>query len=147
MRYQSNRSTSIVRAAAVAAVALFATSAGAVAETQLKGQWNGTSQLRGESSTAKTFLSLGAPDDESATLRLEGRTNCSLRDGKYSADGNGVWNLSFKQASGGDACRRLAQGKFTLHESASSKQILLDVSYPSANGEQNQRHGALNRYP
>src|ERR1700753_743862 len=86
MRYQSNRSTSIVRAAAVAAVALFATSAGAVAETQLKGQWNGTSQLRGESSTAKTFLSLGAPDDESATLRLEGRTNCSLRDGKYSAD-------------------------------------------------------------
>ena len=147
MRKKTNRSKSVVPLAICTAIALFAASAGAMAETQLKGQWTGTSQLRGESSTSKTVLSLGSPDDEAATLRLEGRSTCNLRQGKYAPDGNGGWNLSFKEASGGDACTRLAQGKFTLHESASSRQILFDVSYPAAGGEQNQRHGALNRYP
>ncbi|HEX6833666.1 MAG TPA: hypothetical protein VF132_09035 [Rudaea sp.] len=119
----------------------------AYAETELSGQWIGNSQVEGDSSVAKTSLSLSGASDENATLRLEGRSNCTLRDGKVTSAADGAWNLSFKDARGGDVCARLAKGTFVLHPGSTPRQLVFDVTYPGPDGNQNQRHGALHRYP
>ena len=63
------------------------------------GQWTGNSQVDGDRSTSKTVLSLGAPDAENATLRIQGNTTCTLKQGSYAANGSGGWTLSFKEPS------------------------------------------------
>lgn len=131
----------------VIAIASSAASAYAIAETELRGQWIGNSQMDGETTIAKTSLSLGAADDENTTLRVEGRSTCTLRQGHYTAGSSGDWSLSFKDAKGGEPCTRLAQGTFVLHPGNTPRQMMLDVSYPGPDGHPNQRHGLLTRYP
>ncbi len=112
------------------------------------GQWSGNSQVDGDRSTSKTLLSLGAPDADDSTLRIQGNiTTCTLRQGTYTADSSGGWTLSFKNPSGGDVCKRLAKGTFVLRSGATPKQLEFDVKYPGADGGESTRHGALNRYP
>jgi hypothetical protein len=127
------------------AMALFCVYANA--ESELKGQWIGNSQMAGETTVAKTSLSLGAPDDDGTTLRVEGRSTCTLRQGHYAAGSGGDWSLSFKDAKGGESCTRLAQGTFVLHAGNTPRQLTLDVAYPGPDGHQNERHGMLTRYP
>ncbi len=113
----------------------------------LNGQWTGNSKVEGDQSIAKTFLSLGGPDSENATLRIEGRNTCTLRLGSYRADASGAWTLSFKDTMGGDACTRLAKGTFTLRPGSSPRQLDFDVKYPGSDGQDVRRSGALTRYP
>ncbi len=132
-------------------IALFAALApflGAAATTDsLSGQWNGNSQVEGDQSIAKTLLSLGAPDADGATLRIEGRNTCTLRGGSYRADSAGTWTLSFKDTMGGDACTRLAKGTFKLHSGSGARQLDFEVQYPGSDGQDIRRRGALTRYP
>ena len=126
---------------------LLVASMSANAETQLSGQWIGNSQIDGDSAVAKTSLVLGAPDSDNATLRMEGRGSCTLKGGKYAADPNGAWTLSFADANGSDACTRLSKGTFVLRQGNTPRQLTFDVTYPSPDGKQNLRHGSLTRYP
>lgn len=130
-----------------AALAVTVTSAYAIAEPELKGQWIGNSQLDGQNAVSKTSLSLGSPDDEGTTLRVEGRATCTLRQGHYAVGSSGEWSLSFKDAKGGESCERLAQGTFVLRAGSSPRQLTFEVTYPGPDGHQNQRHGLLTRYP
>lgn len=121
---------------------------GAAATTDsLNGQWTGNSKVEGDASIAKTFLSLGIPDSENATLRIEGRNTCTLRQGSYREDSSGAWTLSFKDTMGGDACIRLAKGTFMLRPGSTSRQLDFDVKYPGSDGQDVRRRGALTRYP
>jgi hypothetical protein len=129
-------------------LAAFAPLLGAATTTDsLNGQWNGNSQVDGDQSVAKTLLSLGAPDSDSATLRIEGRNTCTLRQGSYRADSAGKWTLSFKDTMGGDACTRLAKGTFMLHPGTTPRQLDFEVNYPGSDGQDIRRRGALTRYP
>lgn len=136
------------RKIAVALCAAFAPFLGAAATSEsLSGQWNGNSQVDGDQSIAKTLLSLGAPDADGATLRIEGRNTCTLRGGSYRADASGAWKLSFTYTLGGDACTRLAKGTFTLRPGSSARQLDFEVKYPGSDGQDIRRRGALTRYP
>ncbi|HEX4481357.1 MAG TPA: hypothetical protein VH082_11140 [Rudaea sp.] len=138
----STRTLTIVLIAALSPLS------GAIATTDsLNGQWTGNSKVEGDQSIAKTFLSLGAPDNENATLRIEGRNTCTLRQGSYRADTAGAWTMSFKDTMGGDACTRLAKGTFTLRPGSTPRQLDFDVTYPGSDGKDVRRRGALTRYP
>jgi hypothetical protein len=113
----------------------------------LNGQWNGNSQVDGDKSVAKTLLSLGAPEGDNSTLRIEGRNTCTLRQGSYKSDNSGTWTLSFKDPMGGDACTRLAKGTFTLRSGSTARQLDFEVKYPGSDGQEVLRRGALTRYP
>ncbi|MEP6484305.1 MAG: hypothetical protein ABJB01_07640 [Rudaea sp.] len=113
----------------------------------LGGQWTGNSQVDGDRVVSKTTLSLGAPDEENSTLRIEGRSTCTLKQGKYSVDGSGSGTLSFKETMGGDACTRLAKGTFNLHPGNTARQLDFEVKYPGSDGQDVLRRGALSRYP
>ena len=129
-------------------IAAFAPLVGASATVDsLNGQWNGNSQVDGDRSVAKTMLSLGAPDGDNSTLRIEGRNTCTLRQGSYKADDTGTLTLSFKDPMGGEACTRLAQGTFTLHPGSTPRQLDFEVKYPGSDGQEVLRRGALTRYP
>ena len=129
-------------------IAAFAPLVGAGATVEsLNGQWNGNSQVDGDKSVAKTLLSLGAPDSENSTLRIEGRNTCTLRQGSYKADDTGAWTLSFKDPMGGDACTRLAKGTFMLRPGSTPRQLDFEVKYPGSDGQEVLRRGALTRYP
>ena len=132
----------------VAFAALLVTATSAATESaDLGGQWVGNSRLDGGGVDDKARLTLGAPNSESSSLRIEGRTPCTLRDGSYQSAGDGSWTLVFKGANGADACQRLAKGTFTLRRGSSSRQLTFDVSYPGPDGQANLRRGALTRYP
>jgi hypothetical protein len=118
----------------------------AVAAAELGGVWVGNSGVEGGRSGDRTTLSLGAPDADNSTLRIEGHTICTLRDGSYSASADGAWTLSFKGANGSESCERLARGKFTLRQDA-PRRLSFEASYPGPDGTPNQRSGVLNRYP
>ena len=126
-----------------------ATALAAASPHELSGQWIGGSLLDGQRETAKTTLDLGA-DDEGTTLRIENRSNCTLKRGNYAplqGEETSAWSLSFKAAQGGESCERLAQGKFVLRAGATPRTIQFDVVYPSSDGSPNHRHGTLTRYP
>lgn len=131
---------------AVAATFLAAYAHGTVS-AELSGQWMGNSQIEGDKLVAKTSLSLGSPEGENSTLRIDSRNTCTLKQGSYSAGADGAWNLSFKETTGGEACARLAKGTFVLHPGATPRQLDFEVSYPNSDGQQNLRRGALSRYP
>lgn len=118
----------------------------AAVTAELRGQWIGNSGVKGARDGDKTTLSLGAPDADNSSLRIEGRTVCTLRDGSYSAAADGAWTLSFKGANGSEACARLARGKFTLRQDAARK-LSFEASYPGTDGSSNLRSGVLHRYP
>lgn len=126
---------------------VFVSLAAAATMDAISGQWTGNSQVDGDQAVAKTMLSLGAPDGDNATLRIEGRNTCTLKQGKYSSDEAGVWTLSFKEPMGGDACTRLAKGTFRLHPGSTARQLDFEVKYPGSDGQEIQRRGALTRYP
>jgi len=128
-------------------VVLLAQPAFAATADAPRGQWSGISQVDGDRSTSKTLLSLGAPDGDNSTLRIQGDSDCTLKQGAYSADSSGGWTLSFKQSVGGGACERLAKGTFVLRAGATPKQLEFAVKYPAADGGEKQRHGSLSRYP
>jgi hypothetical protein len=135
-------------AAALAAIALIAAPALAAAiATDLSGQWVGNSQLDGSRTVARTTLVLGAADGEDSSLRIEGRSICELRQGRYSSDGNGGGSISFKEARGGESCDRLAKGTFTLQPGSAPRSLTFEASYPGPDGQPNLRRGALSRYP
>jgi hypothetical protein len=123
-----------------------AASARATAAAELGGQWVGSSGVEGGRGSDKTTLSLGAADADNSSLRIEGRSVCTLHDGSYSAAADGAWTLSFKGANGSEACERLARGKFMLRQEVPRK-LSFEASYPGPDGTANQRSGVLNRYP
>jgi hypothetical protein len=136
------------RKSIVILIASFAPLLGAAASVDsLNGQWNGNSQVDGDKSVAKTLLSLGAPDGDNSTLRIEGRNTCTLRQGSYKTDSGGAWTLSFKDPMGGDACTRLSKGTFTLRPGSTARQLDFEVKYPGSDGQEVLRRGALTRYP
>jgi hypothetical protein len=145
MRIFDNRVRSISRALLVAG-AVIATGTVQAETAALNGQWVGNSGIEGGKSGEKTTLSLGAPEAGNSSLRIEGRTVCTLRDGSYSAEADGAVTLSFKGANGSEACERLAKGKFTLRQDAARK-LSFQASYPGPDGAPNLRSGVLNRYP
>jgi len=127
---------------------VFVTSLAAAATIDtISGQWSGHSQVDGDQVVAKTMLSVGSPDEENAFLRIEGRSTCTLKQGKYSSDESGAWTLSFKEPMGGDACTRLAKGTFKLHPGSTARQLDFEVKYPGSDGQEILRRGALIRYP
>jgi len=146
MQNFDNRVRSVSLALFVVVAGAAAASAAAEAAAELSGQWVGNSGIEGGRGGEKTTLSLGAPDAANSSLRIEGRTVCSLRDGSYSAEADGAVTLSFKGANGSEACERLAKGKFTLRQNAARK-LSFQASYPGADGAPNLRSGVLNRYP
>jgi len=75
------------------------TSTCALAAADLSGQWVGNSGIDGSRAVSKTTLVLGAADAQDSSLRLEDRSVCMLRQGKYSVDANGALSLSFGQAT------------------------------------------------
>jgi hypothetical protein len=123
-----------------------AAGASAVTAAELGGEWVGSSGIEGGRSGDRTTLSLGSPDADNSSLRIEGRTVCTLRDGSYSVAADGTWTLSFKGANGSEACARLARGKFTLRQDA-PRRLSFEASYPGPDGTPNQRSGVLSRYP
>jgi hypothetical protein len=121
----------------------------AAATRDLNGQWTGASLLEGQRETAKTTLELGA-NDEGSTLRIESRTTCTLKRGNYAplqSQDEQAWSLTFKDAQGGEACERLAQGKFVVRAGSTPRTMEFDVVYPNRDGTSNHRHGMLSRYP
>ena len=146
MRIFDNRVRSISRALLLAGTVVAAGSVQAETTTALNGQWVGNSGIEGGKSGEKTTLSLGAPEADNSSLRIEGRTVCTLRDGSYSAAADGAVTLSFKGANGSEACERLAKGTFTLRQDAVRK-LSFQASYPGPDGAPNLRSGVLNRYP
>ena len=121
----------------------------AAADTRdLNGQWVGNSLLEGQRETAKTMLDLGA-GDESSTLRIEGHTTCTLKQGNHAPldEDAQAWSLSFKSAHGGDACDRLVRGKFSVRGGSTPRTLEFDVVYAGSDGTPNHRHGMLSRYP
>ncbi len=134
----------VVSLACASAISLAATEA-----RDVNGQWIGGSLLDGQRETAKTLLDLGA-GEESSTLRIESRSTCTLKRGNYALLEGGdasAWSLSFKAANGGEACERLAQGKFVVRAGANPRTLEFDVVYPGSDGTSNHRHGVLSRYP
>jgi hypothetical protein len=107
----------------------------------------GNSQVDGARSVARTTLTLGAADAENSTLRIEGSTTCTLGQGKYATGSGDTLSLTFKEARGGDACARMAQGTFSVRAGSKPRTLEFDASYPAADGSPNQRRGALTRYP
>jgi len=146
MQIFDNRVSSISLALLVVGAAVATGSVQAETTAALNGQWVGNSGVEGGKSGEKTTLSLGAPDADNSSLRIEGRTVCTLRDGSYSAESDGAVSLSFKGANGSEACERLAKGKFTLRQDAARK-LSFQASYPGPDGAPNLRSGVLNRYP
>jgi len=146
MQIFDNRVRSISLALLVVTGVVAAASVQAESTAALNGQWVGNSGIEGGKSGEKTTLSLGAPDADNSSLRIEGRTVCTLRDGSYSAEADGAVTLSFKGANGSEACARLAKGKFTLRQDAARK-LSFQASYPGPDGTPNLRSGMLNRYP
>ena len=136
-----------ISCAACAALAVMSFAPSAVASGDLSGQWVGNSQLDGKNSDAKTTLVLGPPDAADSMLRLEERSTCVLRGGRYTAAADGGWSLSFKEGTGSDACARLARGAFTLQQGSSPRSLQFDVTYPGPDGKANLRRGLLSRYP
>jgi hypothetical protein len=138
-----------IRALPLLVAAAFANPLAAAPARDLAGQWIGTSLLDGQNEPARTTLDLGA-DDEGSTLRIESRTTCTLKRGNYAPAQVGepqAWTLSFKSASGGDACARLAQGTFVFRPGAAPRTLELDIVYPGRDGGSNHRRGRLSRYP
>jgi len=123
------------------------TSTCALAAADLSGQWVGNSGIDGSRAVSKTTLVLGTTDAQDSSLRLEDRSVCMLRQGKYSVDANGALSLSFGQASGSEACERLGRGTFIVREGASPRALQFEATYPGPDGGQNVRRGALARYP
>src|ERR1700761_1550365 len=119
----------------------------AIAADMPTGQWSGNSQVDGDHTVAKTILSLGTADAEDGTLRIDGRSTCTLKQGKFASADAGAWTLSFKDTSDGDACPRLAKGTFTLRQGATPRQRDFEVKYPGSDGQYVLRRGALTRYP
>ena len=114
------------------------------ANADMHGQWIGNSQLEGSRSVAKTTLVLDADD---STLHIEDRNTCTLKHGSYSADAGDTLSLSFKEAKGGEACERLAKGRFTVTPGSGPRSLRFEVTYPGPDGSENIRRGALSRYP
>jgi len=133
-------------AALVLVTSFFSSAQGATA-AGLSGQWVGNSQVEGRKAIAKTTLTLGEADSDGTTLRIEDANTCTLRKGKYSADGDRRWAVSFGEASGGEGCKRLAAGTFALRRGDNPRQVYLEASYHDADGATALRHAALNRYP
>ena len=136
-----------VACAALVLVTSLASSAQAATASGLSGQWIGNSQVEGRKAISKTILTLGDADSDGTTLRIEDVNTCTLRKGKYSADGDGHWAVSFGEASGGDGCKRLAAGTFALRRGDNPRQVYLEASYHDAEGATALRRAALNRYP
>jgi len=133
-----------------AALATTTSVAGAAAtpRTDLSGQWVGGSLLDGQRESAKTVLELNGAGD--STLRVESRMTCTLKGGNVaSLDGSdaAAWTLSFKSAHGGEACERMAQGKFVLRAGDKPRTLDFDLVYPGRDGASNHRHGLLSHYP
>ena len=126
-------------------------SALALEVSSVTGQWVGNSLLEGSRGAEKTSLSLGEPEAENAVLRVEDRSTCTLSHGAYSAqqsaDGAGAWSLSFKESRGGEACERLARGKFLLRRGSVPRTLEFDATYPAHDGSENHLRGILSRYP
>jgi len=129
------------------ATASIASLAQATAGADLRGQWVGNSQVDGAHSVSRTTLTLGAPDAEDSSLRIEGNTSCLLSHGKYAAGSGDAWSLTFKEGRGGDACERMARGTYTVHPGSKPRSLEFEATYPNSDGGQNQRRGALSRYP
>jgi hypothetical protein len=146
MQILDNRVNSILRASLFVSATIAAGSVRAAATEELSGQWVGSSGVEGGRSADRTTLSLGAPDADNTSLRIEGRAVCTLRDGSYSVAADGQLTLQFKGANGTEACERLARGKFTLRQDA-PRRLSFEASYPGPDGTPNQRSGVLNRYP
>jgi hypothetical protein len=146
MQIFDNRVNSVLLASLFVFAAIAATSVQAAASEELSGQWVGNSGVEGGRSGDKTTLSLGAPDADNSSLRIEGRAVCTLRDGSYSVAADGQLTLQFKGANGTEACERLARGKFTLRQDA-PRRLNFEAAYPGPDGTPNQRSGVLNRYP
>jgi hypothetical protein len=128
-------------------LALALATAHAAQSGELSGQWIGNSQVVGQKSIAKASLSLGAPDTDDSSLRIEGSNVCTLKHGSYTADASGMWSLSFKEGKGGDICARLAKGTFSLHRGSSPRALEFEATYPGEDGQQRVSRGALSRYP
>lgn len=133
--------------AAVVLATSFMSSAQGATVAGLSGQWVGNSQVEGRKAIAKATLTLGEADSDGTTLRIEDANTCTLRKGKYSADGDGHWSVSFGEASGGEGCKRLAAGTFALRRGDNPRQVYLEASYHDADGAIALRRAALNRYP
>lgn len=110
------------------------------------GQWIGRTQIEGQRDADKTTLSLGAIDQEGATLELDTGRICRLRGGTYSAQGADAWSLHFKPENGSSPCERLSQGEVILR-AAGPRKLAFEASYPDGKGGRNQRSGVLARYP
>ncbi|HZP65169.1 MAG TPA: hypothetical protein VFB32_02570 [Rudaea sp.] len=132
---------------AIAVAATFTALALHAETAALAGQWMGNSQIEGEKHVTKTWLTLGAPDAANSTLRLEGDSACTLKEGSYSAGNDGAVTLTFKGSNGGDGCARLAKGSFVLHPGANPRKLEFEASYSGGDGGQSVRRGALSRYP
>ncbi|MBS0583988.1 MAG: hypothetical protein JSS42_12890 [Proteobacteria bacterium] len=141
----TRRSQLHARLAAALALALLACAV--QAETaDPHGQWIGRTQVEGQRDADKTTLSLGAIDQEGATLELDTGRTCRLRDGTYSAQGADAWSLRFKPTNGDSLCERLSQGEVILR-AAGPRKLAIEARYPDGKGGQNQRSGVLTRYP
>ena len=123
------------------------TSATHAATSALHGQWVGNSQIDGRRATARTMLTLADADSEGTTLRIEDVNTCTLRRGKYSAESEGKWSLSFSEANGGAACKRLAAGTFALRSGENQQELYLEAAYRDGDGAAAVRRAALHRYP
>lgn len=80
-------------------------------------------------------------------MHIEGRTSCTLDDGTFTPDIDGIWTLRFADSIGGEPCARLAAGAFKIKQGATPHELTFDVAYPGVNGRQIRRHGALSHYP
>jgi hypothetical protein len=127
--------------------ALIFPAAHASIRSDLSGQWVGNSQVDGATSTAQTTLTLGAPDSNNSSMRIEGRRTCFLKQGSYTLDGDSDLTLTFKYANGSEACNRLAKGKFKVHHGSVRNALVFEVAYADARGGKAIRRGALSRYP
>jgi|GEM_PF-1476449 hypothetical protein len=132
--------------AAMLVTPLLAMRVHASAGGDLDGRWLGSLHIDGDAAPAPTSLLLGHADEANATLRIEGRHTCTLRHGRYVADG-GAWRLTFTEASGGAACARLAQGTFVLRQGKAPRQLDLEIAQLGADGKEIVRRGSVTRYP
>jgi hypothetical protein len=142
------KKTSILFASpALAVITMLLVPAFATTPSDLRGQWVGNSTLDGGSSIAKTTLSLGAPDKDDSALRIEGNSSCVLGHGSYAAGSGEAWSLTFKDASGGALCERLAKGSFTVRPGSAPRSVEFEAAYPNSDGGTNRRSGILKHYP
>lgn len=128
----------------LAVIALLGAYANANTRDSLDGKWIGNSRIDGDKSLSKTELKANFTE---ASLRIEGSATCVLKTGKYAASNNETWQISFDEVSGGDVCSRLAKGVFTFQRGSNTRQLVFQVTYPGADGQENKGRGVLNHYP